>query len=982
MKREQAGAVAIAIALVMSVLAPFALASVGAIAPATAQEGSASFGGTLEASGTFTSGSTVQYEVDDLDAVNDYQIEFTGHTSKEWDNRTASNLDDSSSVDLSIGGDLDPVGPGGTPSVRFTGTETLYSESATGTNVGDGSTSTFSVGGDSAPKNQQATFSGRSSTTKNDQSGASVSADGSSSIVTNGNIDPSGPLNGNPKLSITGYSQSVTNYTVYKSGVDFTSSNNNGIELSVENPPKLVNQLKVNVTSISSSGTIDIYAVAEGPDTTYGEGSVVASVSTSELSVGQNTIPIDPIDTSGSSIITFETVTSDADVSVSYSEYFDKDLFSSGGSTYPYAPEVYAQSVLRDVSVSANDGTSKSFGSIADGTTESVEFPISSSASSLTFNANGGVYDYLLEKSDRTATEDPQIDTDNDGTMDSGYSGILKSGQEATVSLSKLSRGDNTVGWGTTGGKFDFNISYSRVEYTEDPAVDIDGDGSVDTSVTGVLEPGESVRRDAGKIDLATSSLDVFTSGGSRTDLTFELRERLRTENPELEINGNTVGGASVGVLADGETYTVSTDSKWVKEGINHLNMSFASSFSADDPAPQVELSYSHGAVSNQTVDYVGEKWSERYAVSKIYADNRTNADVTIPFQNNVVSVRDLELRVDGSERAPIATSLSDNRLLVDVGSVDAGQNVSVQTTGSRVQARNGSIEVVEPTMMGNTLNSRIELSSWGSSSTLEVGGTPDGDRIHYTTDESYQGADTYADIRPGSQQLHLEGASSGSRLNVTTLPVRASPEAGDVLVQVDKAGSEPELSVSPGESADDTVEYTYINGDDGAEYILKSLTNDVVRDSGTANSPVTLVDDDSEETLAILQGSAGSSGGGGGGPPGPSVPPINTGNPVAIPLSIVLAIAAVGAIALLSERLFSSDMATLGLTGVSAVIATLLLGEAFTAEALLAPLTEGLGSVTRFAALIGVGLAAWWFYSNYIKGQSPTIKIAGRRLK
>jgi hypothetical protein len=55
-------------------------------------------------------------------------------------------------------------------------------------------------------------------------------------------------------------------------------------------------------------------------------------------------------------------------------------------------------------------------------------------------------------------------------------------------------------------------------------------------------------------------------------------------------------------------------------------------------------------------------------------------------------------------------------------------------------------------------------------------------------------------------------------------------------------------------------VEFTYTNAKDDTKYLLYSKSNGVVRDSGTANSPITLTDDDSGERLVFLIDDGGSS--------------------------------------------------------------------------------------------------------------------------
>jgi len=87
----------------------------------------------------------------------------------------------------------------------------------------------------------------------------------------------------------------------------------------------------------------------------------------------------------------------------------------------------------------------------------------------------------------------------------------------------------------------------------------------------------------------------------------------------------------------------------------------------------------------------------------------------------------------------------------------------------------------------------------------------------------------------------------------VRTIPVTVRPASGEVEVSVrEPSTTEPQFSVSPGVQDGDTVEFTYLNASDDTHYVLRSMTRGIVVDDGTANSPLTLEDDDSDETLVF----------------------------------------------------------------------------------------------------------------------------------
>ncbi|MEA5408622.1 hypothetical protein VB773_14275 [Haloarculaceae archaeon H-GB2-1] len=99
-------------------------------------------------------------------------------------------------------------------------------------------------------------------------------------------------------------------------------------------------------------------------------------------------------------------------------------------------------------------------------------------------------------------------------------------------------------------------------------------------------------------------------------------------------------------------------------------------------------------------------------------------------------------------------------------------------------------------------------------------------------------------------------------------MPVSVNPLAGDVHVSpTDPSSTEPTFVVEPGDGTGDKVEYTFENAKDETHYVLWSVSSGIVRDDGTANSPLTLTDDDSNEKLQFqVDENTGSSDSGGGG--------------------------------------------------------------------------------------------------------------------
>lgn len=356
-------------------------------------------------------------------------------------------------------------------------------------------------------------------------------------------------------------------------------------------------------------------------------------------------------------------------------------------------------------------------------------------------------------------------------------------------------------------------------------------------------------------VTTATTELNFTGSGNGTIDVELRMQERTETVDPGVEINGHWLN--HTGTLSDGETVSLTGNSSWLVEGTNRVNLSVGDgTLSADAPNPQVGLTYSHDAKSKVSVDYTAEKWTERYNVSRTWAGDRQTANLTIPFEGTVVAVRDITVYSNGTKVSPQSTSFDGTTLTVELGSVDLNETTRVVANASKVQVSNGAITVLEPTMPGDRLDSKIRVTSANTTEDLiiSVGGTDGGRLIHYSYNESWSGADEYAMFTGKSaQDLVLPDAAGGSEFRVSTIPVRIglSSSSADVAVEVsDPRVTEPKFSVTPGASSGDSVSFTFVSAQDSETYTLYSLSRKVGLDSGTANSPLTLEDDDSDEII------------------------------------------------------------------------------------------------------------------------------------
>ncbi|NEU56757.1 hypothetical protein [Halorussus sp. MSC15.2] len=383
------------------------------------------------------------------------------------------------------------------------------------------------------------------------------------------------------------------------------------------------------------------------------------------------------------------------------------------------------------------------------------------------------------------------------------------------------------------------------------------------TASFGNLSGGQTKTQE---LDISTSASSLSFDGSGMVDATLRMRERQRTESPTLNVNGDVIADYS-GTLADSETVSFMPNESVIQSGTNTVNVTVGSSVGADAPTPEVDVAYQHDAKSTFSVDYSAEKLSVRYEVGRNFSSSQSDISMTIPFDNTVYGMRDVEKRVNGGSWTAVASSnyrITDaNELVADIGSVSKGDTVEVRANGSRVETYNMSITVERATAKGNKLDSKLSIDSISENGHLRFASSGESKKIVYPMNESWDSADGYATIQSnGQQDLSLPNAPEGGTFRVQTIPVKATPNQGDVEVSVSEPRQEePQFYVRPGDAPSDTVEFTYLNAKPDTKYLLYSKSNGVVRDSGTANSPVTLTDDDSAERLVFRVDDSGSSG-------------------------------------------------------------------------------------------------------------------------
>jgi len=411
-------------------------------------------------------------------------------------------------------------------------------------------------------------------------------------------------------------------------------------------------------------------------------------------------------------------------------------------------------------------------------------------------------------------------------------------------------------------------------QYTQLHADFAESTGSINVSTSsgetvdiGSPSDGETVSK---PLPLSLSDDQLSFEGSGPLEWSLNLSEQTETVDPTIEVNGHTASHS--GTLAPGASTSLDVQADWITEGTNRINVTATSPNAG--PAGQIGLNYSHTATANQSVTFNSETWSERYNVSKTWPSDRVNTSVTIPFQSSrIVAIRGLEVRRNGSSW----TSLNDyeldgTKLTANLGSVDGGETTEVRVTGRKVHIENGEISVLDPTIDGNSLDTKFEIVNHSSGMNIEVGTTNESNLVHHSYDESWNTPNAYARLESdGTQQVFLPNAPSGATARMATIPLEAQLDSGDVEIQVESTGSEPVFSTRPGRSSPDAVEFVWYDTISSTTYELYDRGDDVVLDRDTAQSPVYLSGDDANRTLTIRTADSSSGtgpiGNGGGAP-------------------------------------------------------------------------------------------------------------------
>jgi hypothetical protein len=503
-------------------------------------------------------------------------------------------------------------------------------------------------------------------------------------------------------------------------------------------------------------------------------------------------------------------------------------------------------------------------------------------------------------------------DIDGDGDLDVAYS------KSDGSDVKYIDAAGNTVNTGRTayevGGVGDLGSDKSQ---TSDPAIDIDGDGSNEVSITGNFSGSET--REI-TLDTGSDSGSVSTSSGS-LDLKLDYTERSQTVDPSITI-ASDAGSQTVdyaGTLADGSTADLSGN---INESMVAGNVTLTTGVNSPSSGPQAKFDFGYNHASNKTfsTQYAATQFEERYNVSESFAEGPENAKVTIPFASSrVVAVETAEYQINGGSWQSLSASeysFNNSRLTADIsaaygGALPNNSTVGFRSTGRKVTVASGNITVLDATAPGDDLDTELRVDSRSEGFAINVGPTESGSRVHYATSDDFGGSGPTGSAvieANGDQHVELPNALAGDKMRMQHLKTKVTPDRGDVRVEVQEVGSNPKLDISPGPGgAGDPVSFEYYRTQSGSEYILQSITEGIVRDSDVANSPAILSDDDSDELLAISLDTIGGGSTESGSVVDGVVGPIqsNTGFelPTNTPIAIFGAIAALGGAVVLFWR-------------------------------------------------------------------------------
>jgi len=514
------------------------------------------------------------------------------------------------STTLANGGS-DTVTPEGnqdaTGSLTFTGTEsTIGSGSFSETGVTDGQSISYSVGGNTAPRDATVTLTGKSESAargpvaiadsesatvdpqgtrvedatvtftgiKNTQSVTKTGSSAESSVAeVGGNQEPTGPANGDPEISIQmgpavesqdsaalgdllSYTYTVpSKYDGAELNEVFTTVyGNDGEQVSVT-----FNRNGAQFASASGDFTFGQYSTSYiGVSETVSEGDQITITADggSDLDYFNFRFLVDATGTTTVSTDTglSTTITDSGSKAIDLSAGDTVSITHSGDGIESWSLTYDEVTQTKDPSLTVDGETVSHSGTLSDGETVTKTLTGLTPGSHTADVSVSGPLSTSLSWTDVTETTDPSISIGNSNVS---HSGLLSPGQSVTESVSIPSSGSNSASVSVT-GPVDIDGSWTEVQATEDPAVDVDG---TSVSHTGVLAAGETASPSTSvTLSQAGSTLSATTNG---EDVGVDVDYTAVTHPEDIQITDVTSGQVAVsngGILSPGtsmsDTYT------------------------------------------------------------------------------------------------------------------------------------------------------------------------------------------------------------------------------------------------------------------------------------------------------------------------------------------------------------------------------------------------------------------------------------------
>jgi len=408
--------------------------------------------------------------------------------------------------------------------------------------------------------------------------------------------------------------------------------------------------------------------------------------------------------------------------------------------------------------------------------------------------------DLILDSSDTGGSGDP-----SGGLEVNSLEFVYKDGTEVTVDGTDMSIGDSievpisnaeteSVDVATTANYLGLIAEWEETDGVSDLELNVDGDEYVKD---GLVDSSELVF-DLDDLETGTNSIGLsYNDGGSELSYALDWDATTQTKNPEIDINGHQSNYA--GVLDDGESISLDVDDEWIQPGSNEIEVG------VDDPETgpvgQVDLDYSHsttGDAHSSSVD--STEWSEDRVVERTFSSDRDDVEIEIPLDSRVVDVRSVEVLIDGSE-ITADYDVDGTDLTVEVGDVIEDETVEIEVDSRKVSVDNGEIEIIDPTVEGDRLDTEVEVVELDSDDDLridvsETQTADDGDRLIWTDDESYD-AETSSIIGSDGSQILSTNANDGSTFRAVSTDVIGSTVSSGTATITDIDQSDEELSFS-----------------------------------------------------------------------------------------------------------------------------------------------------------------------------------------